>query len=78
MGRIVGPRTVVSAAQGSGRASTSGLLLLLIGALGLIGFLNGQLDRWLAWLFKPPDAPPATSSTAAAAVAAANRRGQAG
>lgn len=41
--------------------SAGGFVLLLIGALGLIGFLTGQLDRWLAFLFTPPgsSSPPA-------------------
>jgi len=33
------------------RTSSSGFLLLLIGAIGLIGFLTGNLDRWLGYLF---------------------------
>lgn len=43
-----------------------GLLLLLIGALGLIGFLTGNLDRWLGYLFSP-GTPIATSGTPAGA-----------
>lgn len=30
-----------------------GFLLLVVGALGLIGFLTGNLDRWLGYLFTP-------------------------
>jgi hypothetical protein len=43
-------------------SSTGGLLLLLVGAIGLIGFLTGNLDRWLAFLFDPgrPGLAPAT------------------
>lgn len=57
------PRVVIESAGGSGRTSTSGLLLLLVGALALIGFLTGNLDRWLAYLFTP-GGTAATSSTA--------------
>lgn len=34
-------------------SSTGGLLLLLVAVAGLIGFLTGNLDRWLAFLFDP-------------------------
>ncbi len=43
--------------------SSGGFLLLLIGALGLIGFLSGNLDRWLAYLFSPTQPPPPGSTT---------------
>lgn len=33
--------------------TTSGLLLLLIGVAALAGFLTGNLDRWLGYLFDP-------------------------
>lgn len=53
------------------RTSTSGLLLLLIGILGLAGFLTGNFDRWLAYLFDPtrpplagPPPPPAAATRA--------------
>jgi hypothetical protein len=47
--------------------SSGGFLLLLLGALGLIGFLSGNLDRWLGYLFSPPDGgEPATVATAVA------------
>jgi hypothetical protein len=39
------------------RSSTSGFLLLLLGALGLIGFLTGNLDRWLGYLFSAGSTP---------------------
>jgi len=51
------------------RSSSSGFLLLLLGALGLIGYLTGNLDRWLGYLFSAgttttPVAPaPAASSS---------------
>lgn len=35
------------------RTSTSGLLLLLLAVAALAGFLTGNLDRWLAYLFDP-------------------------
>lgn len=60
-----------------GRSSSSGLLLLLIGSLGLIGFLSGQLERWLGFLFTPPGVPPTVSPTGTTATTAANRRGTA-
>lgn len=37
-----------------------GFLLLLVGALGVIGYLTGQLPRWLGALFSP-GTPVATS-----------------
>lgn len=30
-----------------------GFLLLLIGAVGLIGYLTGNLPRWIGYLFAP-------------------------
>lgn len=36
-----------------GNLSTSGFLLLLVGFLLLAGFLTGNLDRWMAYLFDP-------------------------
>jgi hypothetical protein len=63
------------------RSSTSGLLLLLIGSIGLIGFLSGQLDRWLGFLFTPPGSvAPSTNlaapvgTTAPASTPAGDRR----
>jgi len=41
--------------------SSGGFLLLLVGALGLIGFLTGNLDRWLAFLFSPTASSPTVS-----------------
>lgn len=35
------------------RTSTSGLLLILLGVVVLSGFLTGNLDRWLSYLFDP-------------------------
>jgi hypothetical protein len=35
------------------RTSTSGLLLLLLAVAALAGFVTGNLDRWLAYLFEP-------------------------
>lgn len=49
--------------------SSGGFVLLLIGAIGLIGFLTGNLDRWLAFLFSPGGTPGPGVSTAAPAVA---------
>ncbi len=43
--------------------SAGGLALLLIGSLALIGYLTGNLDRWLGFLFSPAATPPASSST---------------
>lgn len=57
------------------RSSTSGLLLLLIGSLGLIGFLTGNLDRWLGFLFTPPGVPATTTNLASPVVAAASPSG---
>jgi len=54
------------------RTSSSGaFLLLVIGAVGLIGFLTGNLDRWLAFLFTPPGSSiaPATAGQAPAPTA---------
>ncbi len=64
--------------RGSG---AGGFLLLLVGALGLIGFLTGNLDRWLAFLFSPgtPTSTAGTPASAPVAVASqpasANQRG---
>jgi len=49
------------------RSSSAGLLLFLIAALGLIGFLSGNLDRWLGYLFSP--GRPALSGGAATGTA---------
>jgi hypothetical protein len=46
--------------------SSGGFLLLLLGALGLIGFLSGNLDRWLGYLFSPGGSAPETVATAVA------------
>lgn len=35
------------------RTNTAGLLLLVIALLALSGFLTGNLDRWIAYLFDP-------------------------
>jgi hypothetical protein len=35
------------------RTSTSGLLLILLAVTALAGFLTGNLDRWLGYLFDP-------------------------
>lgn len=43
--------------------SSSGLLLLLIAVLGLVGFLTGNLDRWLAYLFDPARPPLSGASS---------------
>lgn len=43
--------------KGSG---AGGFVLLLVGALGVIGYLTGQLPRWLGALFSP-GVPVATS-----------------
>ena len=68
-------------------SSTSGLLLLLIGSLGLIGFLTGNLDRWLAYLFTPPGSsssgtnlasPIGATAPPGQVATSANRRGQVG
>ena len=60
-------------------SSTSGLLLLLIGVLGLSLFLqpNGAWDRAIDWLFSPGPAAsaPAPSSTPARAATADRRTG---
>jgi hypothetical protein len=45
---------------------SGGFLLLLIGALGLIGFLSGNLDRWLAYLFSPSDTSPTVTGAVTA------------
>jgi len=42
------------------RTSTSGLLLLLIGVIGLSAFVSGNLDQLLGKLFS---ATPATTAT---------------
>jgi hypothetical protein len=49
--------------------STSGLLLILLGVVVLSGFLTGNLDRWMGYLFDPgrpglgPVSSPSSSST---------------
>jgi len=43
--------------------SAGGLVLLLIGSLALIGYLTGNLDRWLGYLFTPPEGATSTSSS---------------
>lgn len=51
--------------------STSGLLLILLGVVVLSGFLTGNLDRWMGYLFDPnrpglgPVSAPSSSTTAA-------------
>lgn len=57
--------------------TTSGLLLLLIGVAALAGFLTGNLDRWLGYLFDPtrPALTGLGAAPAAAAPAAGERRG---
>lgn len=48
------------------RSTTSGLLLLLIGVAALAGFLTGNLDRWIAYLFDPSRPSLAALATAPA------------
>lgn len=48
------------------RSSSSGFLLLLVGILAAVGFLSGQLDRWMAWLFQPPGSAAPASATSGA------------
>lgn len=48
------------------RSSSAGVLLIVLGALLLTGFLTGNLDRWLAYLFDP-SRPSLSSMTGAAA-----------
>jgi hypothetical protein len=56
--------------------SSSGFLLLLVGAIALIGFLTGNLDRWLAYLFVPPGQTADVSlSSAVTGPASGDRRG---
>lgn len=43
-------------------SSTGGLLLLVLGLLALSGFLTGNLDRWIAYLFDPAR-PPITGGS---------------
>lgn len=46
------------------RLPYSGLLLLVLGFLGLAGYLTGNLDRWLQAAFggaPPPSSSPAPS-----------------
>lgn len=50
------------------RTTTSGLLLLLVGVAALAGFLTGNLDRWLSYLFDP--ARPALTGLGGQATAA--------
>jgi hypothetical protein len=45
------------------KSGNAGLLLLLVAALGLIGFLTGNLDRWLGYLFDPTRPPLGSSSS---------------
>ena len=52
------------------RTTTSGLLLILLGVTALAGFLTGNLDRWLSYLFDPARpglAPVGGGSTSSAA-----------
>jgi hypothetical protein len=51
------------------RSSASGMLLLLIALLGLAGFVTGNLDRWIGYLFDP-SRPPLGGSTPAPPAAA--------
>lgn len=44
------------------RTTTSGLLLLLIGVVGLVGYVSGRLNDWMAYLFSP-SRPPAAGAT---------------
>lgn len=39
------------------RLPYGGLLLLVVGFVGLAGYLTGNLDRWLSALFTPPASP---------------------
>jgi hypothetical protein len=61
--------------------SSSGFLLLLVGSIALIGFLTGNLDRWLAYLFVPPGSSGSgqqTPTLTSAVTAGADRRGSGG
>lgn len=52
-----------------------GFLLLVLGALGLIGFLTGNLDRWLGALFTPSGtATPSSTTSPLGAPTSADRR----
>lgn len=61
--------------------SAGGLVLLLVGSLALIGYLTGNLDRWLGALFTPPTGAGTSTSSASAhpatmtAPAGGNHRG---
>jgi hypothetical protein len=48
-----------------------GFLLLVFGALGLIGFLSGNLDRWLAYLFTPSGTATPTAASSPVGTGAA-------
>lgn len=58
--------------------SAGGFALLLIGSLGLIGYLSGNFDRWLAFLFSPAGAPIAPTGAPAPTVAPAPASSSAG
>lgn len=53
------------------RTSSAGLLLLLIAVLGLVGFLTGNLDRWLAFMFDP--SKPALSGAGSSSSGSSSR-----
>jgi hypothetical protein len=57
------------------RSSSSGFLLLLLGAIGLIGFLTGNLDRWLGYLFSAGTGTVPVAPTSSSAATTGNRRG---
>lgn len=53
------------------RSTTSGLLLLLLGVVVLSGFLTGNLDRWMGYLFDPTR--PALAATGGAVMTQGGR-----
>lgn len=55
-------------------SSTSGLLLLLIGITVLAGFLTGNLDRWISYLFDPTHPPLTGAATLTSATVVAGER----
>jgi hypothetical protein len=68
--------------------SAAGFLLFLLGAIALAGFLTGNLDRWLGFLFSAGGdtsmgvsgavTKPAAAPAAGVVAPSANQRGQAG
>lgn len=51
------------------RGSAAGFLLFLLGAIALAGFLTGNLDRWLGYLFSAGAAPTNLTGAVTAAPA---------